>query len=608
MKKVIKHAVFFLATLGLGVNPGAFSHAQEIEEIIVVAQKREQNLQEIPISISAFGSEAMNDLGWLSSEDVADQTPGLIATSFSGDSTVSIFSIRGVGQNDFADHQEAPTAVYVDGVYVGFTGAAGIQMYDLERVEVLRGPQGTLFGRNATGGLVHLISKRPTETLEAYTDLTVGEFNQVRAEGAISGPLSDTVRGRLSVLSDQADGYFKNYTGTDARERDFFNARAQLAFSPSEAFDGLLTVWTSTTNDIVAGAYDFRPAFEEIGDMDADYQGSTDDTPGANDGNLNPLGSSDKDAKDVALTLNYDTGQLMVTSITEFGDFEKFYEEDSDGNASRTIDYIATQDATQFSQELRISGDAGRASWVAGLYYLNLDGNYFTDLNAPTFGGAVEQIYDLETKSWSAFAHSEFRLTNATSLTAGIRWINDKKEYNLLSECVLSDTLSPGEPFLPGFPPNDCALFTSGDPGNPLVVEAGQLNLDRDDSDYAGVISLTHRVSDDAMFYGSINRGMKGGGFTAPLDGFLTPAEIIYDPEILTSYEAGTKLVLANSRVRLNASAFYYDYKDYQAYVFQGLTSQVRNQDAEITGGEIELELRPVDGFRFVAGCHCKRR
>ena len=602
MKTTFKHVAVFAATMILGAVSGALSHAQEIEEIIVIAQKREQNLQEIPISISAFGGEAMRDLGWLSSEDVADQTPGLIATSFSGDSTVSTFSIRGVGQNDFADHQEAPTAIYVDGVYVGFTGAAGIQMYDLERVEVLRGPQGTLFGRNATGGLVHLISKRPTDSFEAYTDLTVGDFNQFRVEGAISGPLSDTVRGRLSILSDRADGYFKNYAGTDARQRDFLNARGQLAFSPSEAFDGLLTVWTSRTNDIVAGAYDFRPAFEAIGDMDADFQGSTDDAPGANDGYLNPLGSSDKDAGDVALTLNYDTGKFVVTSITEFGEFEKFYEEDSDGNTSRTIDYIATQNASQFSQELRISGDTGRASWVAGIYYLNLDGDYFTDLNAPTFGGAVEQTYDLETKSWSAFAHSEFRLTNSTSLTAGLRWINDEKEYNLLSVCVPSDTLPPNEPFLPGFPDNDCALFTSGDPANPLVVEAGQLNLERDDSDYAGVISLTHRVSEDAMFYGSLNRGMKGGGFTAPLDGFLTPPEIIYDPEILTSYEAGTKLVLADSRISLNASAFYYDYKDYQAYVFQGLTSQVRNQDAEITGGEIELDLRPADGFQLKLG------
>lgn len=581
---------------------GPFSYAQDIEEVVVVAQKREQNIQEIPISVSAFTGEAMRDLGWLSAEDVAKQTPGLIATSFSGDSTVSIFSIRGVGQNDFADHQEAPTAVYVDNVYVGFTGAAGIQMYDLERVEVLRGPQGTLFGRNATGGLVHLISKKPTDFFESYADLTVGDFNQVRFEGAISGPFTDKVAGRLSVLSDQADGYFTNYTGTDARERDFLNARAQLAFTPSESLEGLLTVWTSRTNDIAAGAYDFRPAFLEIGDMDADFQGSTDDTPGPNDGNLNPLGNNDKEASDIALTLNYDTGSFLITSITEFGEFEKFYEEDSDANASRTLEYIATQDASQFSQELRISGDTGRASWVAGLYYLDLDGDYFTDLNAPTFGGATLQTYSLETESWSVFAHSEFRLTDSTSLTAGLRWISDKKDYNLFSRCVPADTLPPGEEFLPGFPPNDCALYTSGDPQNPLVVEAGPLDLTRDDEDVAGVISLTHRLSEDAMIYGSVNRGMKGGGFTAPLDGFLTPAEIVYRPEILTSYEAGTKLNLMDGRLRLNASAFYYDYEDYQAFVFQGLTSQVRNQDAEITGGEIEFDLRPAEGLHLGLG------
>lgn len=598
----VRHAAAIAGAVALGAAPFGASLAQELEEIVVVAQKREQNLQEIPISVTAFGGESIRDLGWLDAESIADQTPGLIATSFSGDSTVSIFSIRGVGQNDFADHQEAPTAVYVDNVYVGFTGAAGVQMYDLERVEVLRGPQGTLFGRNATGGLVHLISRRPTDSFESYADLTVGDFSQVRFEGAVSGPFSDTVRGRLSVLSDQADGYFRNFTGSDARERDFLNVRGQLAFNPTESLDGLLTVWTSQTNNIAAGAYDFTPAFLEIGDMAADFQGSTDDAPRPNTGSLNPLGSSDKEASDIALTLNYDTGRFVITSITEFGEFDKFYEEDSDGNDSRTLEYIATQDATQFSQELRIAGETGRASWVAGLYYLNLDGDYFTDLNAPTFGGATQQTYTLETESWSAFAHSEFRLTDRTSLTAGIRFITDQKDFDLLSVCVPVDTLAPGEPFLPGFPPNDCALYTSGDPANPFVVEAGPVNLERDDDDIAGVISLTHRFSDDAMVYGSINRGMKGGGFTAPLDGFLTIPEITYEPEILTSYEIGTKLEFADSRLRLNASAFTYDYEDYQAFVFQGLTTQVRNQDADITGGEIELDWRPADGLQIALG------
>ena len=580
----------------------ATTWAQVLEEIIVVAQKREQNLQEIPISISVFSGDAVRELGWLSNEDVASHTPGLIGTSFSGDSTVSIFAIRGVGQNDFADHQEAPVAVYVDGAYVGFTGAAGIQMFDLERVEVLRGPQGTLFGRNATGGLMHLISKRPTQDFESYVDLTVGDFNQIRVEGAISGPFSDTVRGRLSILSDQADGYFENLSGPDMRDRDYLNVRAQLEFSPSETFDGLISVWSNQTNKIFGGTYDFRTSFMELGDMPTDWQGSPDATPEPNLGDLNPIGVNEKDALGTTITLNFKAQNFEVTSITDFGDFEKFFREDSDGNPSRTLEYEAGQDATQFSQELRLSGETEKMRWVTGLYYVNLDGDYFSDLNLPTFGGAAVNNYSLETKSSSLFGQLEYDLSDRATVTAGVRWIKDEKDYSLLSVCVLSDTLAPGESFLPGFPANDCALFTSGDPMNPLVVEAGLLSLSRDDSDYAGNLNFKFQANDNTLLYAGLSRGMKGGGYTAPLDGFLTPDEIVYEPEILTSFEVGLKSTFLDGKARLNATVFNYDYEGYQAFIFQGVTSQVRNQDADISGGEIELFVTPSEGLQLMFG------
>ena len=174
-------AALSAASISAGVN------AAILEEVVVTAQKREQNLQDVGVSISAFTGDQARALGWNNSEDIAAQTPGLVTASFAGDSTVSIFSVRGVGQNDFADHQEAPTAMYVDGVYIANTGAAGFQMFDVDRVEVLRGPQGTLFGRNATGGLMHIINKKPTEEFEGYADLTLGDFDQVRFEGAVSG-------------------------------------------------------------------------------------------------------------------------------------------------------------------------------------------------------------------------------------------------------------------------------------------------------------------------------------------------------------------------------------------------------------------------------------
>ncbi|MEE4280208.1 MAG: TonB-dependent receptor [Halieaceae bacterium] len=584
--------------LGMAALPTA---AQQLEEIIVTAQKREQNIQDVSVSMSAFGGDRVRELAWRSSEDIAAQTPGLIGTSFSGDSTVSIFTIRGVGQNDFADHQEAPTALYVDGAYVGFTGAASVQLYDLDRVEVLRGPQGTLFGRNATGGLVHLISKKPTREFEAYADLTVAEFDQLRFEGAVSGPLTDKLSARLSLLQDSADGYFDNALGDDARDRDFSSARLQFDYRPTDWLDANIALRASRS-DTVAGAYDFRPALNELGDMPTDFQGSPDSFPGINDGALNPLGENDREAYGATTTLVFRAEDFTITSITDFTELEKFYLEDSDGNPSLSLDYFTDQDSTQFSQEFRINGETENSRWVGGFYYLNLDGDYVSFLSAPTFGGANTNRYSLETDSWSLFGQFELDLSPTLTVIAGARYVEDKKDYDLLSECTPSPALPIGEPWLPGFPPNDCSIFTSGDPQNPLAVEAGPINLSRDDEDITATLSLNYKPHDNVLAYAKFSRGMKGGGFTAPLDGFLLVDELSYDPEILHSYEIGLKTDFWDGRARLNASAFYYDYEDYQGFVFQGVTSQVRNFDAEIFGGEIELFVNPGEGWEFAAG------
>ncbi|MDO8863827.1 TonB-dependent receptor [Haliea sp. E1-2-M8] len=576
-------------------------HSQVLEEIIVTAQKREQNIQDVGVSISAFTGARVRAMGWQSSEDIAAQTPGLIATSFSGDSTVSLFSIRGVGQNDFADHQEAPTAVYVDGAYVGFTGAAGIQLYDVERVEVLRGPQGTLFGRNATGGLIHIISKKPTREFEAYADLTIAEYNQLRFEGAISGPLTENLAARFSLLQDKADGYFDNALGDDARDRDFTSARLQLDYSPTSWLDANIAL-RATRSDTVAGAYDFHPAFEELDDMLTDFQGTPNNFPGVNDGALNPTGVNDQEAYGGTTTLVFKADDFTVTSITDFTDLEKYYLEDSNGNESRSLDYFTDQDSTQFSQEFRVNGETRNSRWVAGFYYLNLDGDYVSFLNAPTFGGAVTNSYSLETDSWSLFGQVEYDLSDTLTLVTGARFVKDNKDYSLLSQCSPATVIPVGEPWLPGFPPNDCSIFTSGDPTSPLAVEAGPISLQSNDEDITATVSLNYVPKENLLTYVKFSRGMKGGGFTNPLDGFLFLDELSYKPEILHSYEVGVKADLWEGRARVNASAFYYDYQDYQGFVFQGITTQVKNLDAEIYGGELEFFLSPAEGWEFAAG------
>lgn len=580
------------------------AHSQVLEEVVVTAQKREQNLQDVGVSVTAYTGAQTEALGWDTTEDIAAQTPGLIATSFSGDSSVSIFSLRGVGQNDFADHQEAPSAMYVDGVYIAATGAAGMQMFDLDRVEVLRGPQGTLFGRNATGGLIHVINKRPTEEFEAYVNATVADFNQRRFEGAVSGPLSDTVLGRFSFLKDDADGYFDNLSGEDARNRDLLSMRGQLSFLFGEDSRVDLQAWSNVVDRNVAGAYDFRPAYKEVGDIPTDWQGVPDESPAPNQGFQNPTGVIDKDAKGYTATATIDFDAFTLTSITDYQDLEKYYLEDSDGNSSRSLEYWSDQDSSQFSQEIRLNGETDAMSWTTGFYYLSIEGSYASQLEMPTFGGASNNEFTLDTKSWSVFGQVEYSLSDALRLTAGMRWVNDQKDFVLDSFCTPSLHWKPiGDPGNPFDAPNDCSWFSSFDPANPAIVEMPDpAVLDREDSDFSGKLQLDYDVSNDVLVYAGISRGMKGGGFTAPLDGFLPVAELSFEPEILTSYETGIKSTLLDGKARLNASVFYYDYSDYQAFVFQGLTSVVRNHDATIQGGEVEFYLSPAEGWDINLG------
>jgi iron complex outermembrane receptor protein len=231
------------------------SHAATLEEIIVTAQKREQDLQDVGVSITAFTGDQMEALGWDNSLDVADQTPGLTTTSNTGDpGNIALFSIRGVSQLDFAEGQEAPVAIYRDEAYVSSPGASGAPTFDIQRIEVLRGPQGTLYGRNATGGLVHFISNKPTTEFEGDVGVTAGDYGQVGVTGVLSGPLSDTVQGRLAFYSNQDDGYIKNRVGKDMRADDTMSVRGMLNFDIGDS-SSLLLIGQHTKLDTTGGVY-----------------------------------------------------------------------------------------------------------------------------------------------------------------------------------------------------------------------------------------------------------------------------------------------------------------------------------------------------------------
>ncbi|WP_169335528.1 TonB-dependent receptor [Dasania marina] len=592
--------------------------ASLLEEVVVSSQKRDQTLQDVGMSVTAFTGDQLKELGLTNSADLQNMTPGLVVMELGAASPVSIFSLRGVSQNDFGDHHEAPNAVYVDDVYVSNMAAVGAQMFDVERVEVLRGPQGTIFGRNATGGLIHIISKKPTEQFEAYTDLTLADNKQVKFEGAISGPLTDNLAARLAVATNHHDPYMKNNgSADDGAESASTNMRLQFDYSGDNLSVGL-NLRHLVIDDVSGGVYDSETALtnangEVIAEpLLADYQAfcgaNYGTTPAAGKNCLETSMSNDPykvaTNADAGLDRTHDGISLKVikyfddvsfTSITDYQDINKDYLEDSDSTTFTAGHFRQDQDTEQFSQEFQIQGDSDKLEWTAGLYYLKIDGEYRTGFDAPyVYGYSTDNTFALETESYAAFGQVERVLSDTLTATVGLRWTHDKKEIEFNTSC----TDDPSAYFFLG-----CDFFFGPDSVQATGFDKNSVGdlATLEDDDYSYKLQLDWRPTDDVLMYGTISRGNKAGGYSASSFATLSADQFSYDPEVLTNYEVGVKYTLSET-TRLNTSVFYYDYKDYQAFTFENIATVLINLDAVVTGMDIELISNPAEGWDVLLG------
>tara|TARA_B110001454_G_C12722802_1_gene435520 strand:+ start:1357 stop:3573 length:2217 start_codon:yes stop_codon:yes gene_type:complete len=572
--------------------------------ITVTAQKREQKLQDVGVSITAFSGENLKDLGFTTSTDLVQQTPGLQLISPNGGSS-NFFSLRGVTQNDFTDHQESPIATYVDEVYVSQSAGTAFQLFDLDRVEVLRGPQGTLFGRNATGGLVHFLTQRPTDSLDGYLTVGGGSYKQFRAEGAMGGPIAHHVSLRLSAATNHHSGWLKNRLGPDFNNGDDTSGRAQLLLEPKDDLNILLNLRGSRQN-IRAGTYSHatgvlgqdglgqfvKPDENPYGTcMGCDLNGYVDSDGDIHTGDYNTPGFNHVKAWGSTGTINWKKGDIGLTSITDYSHLRKNYLEDSDASPANFLTFGLSSDVSQLSQELRLNGDHGSVRWVAGLFYLNIDGNYFSQLALPLNDVALNNSYQQRSKSFALYGQGEYDLTRNLTFIAGLRWSQDRKRISYHSAATDNQ---------------------GADLGTILDFNPSITPIARDKtSDWSGRMQLNYKPNNDLLLYGSWNRGLKGGGYNAPLDvsGIFDPisgqpnlARMKFGSEVLYSYEAGIKYTLPDRIGSFNAAAFHYDYHGYQAFDLQGLTQFVFNTPARINGIDAELSLRPALGLNVSAG------
>ena len=627
-----------LATLAVLSTVGAPAWAQTaqasnaadstLQTVIVTAQRRKQNIQEVGISITALSGTQLSELGIRDTDTIANMTPGLFAANL-GSQGITTFTLRGVSQNDFSDQNESPIAMYIDGAYNSFIGDAGAAMFDVDRVEVLRGPQGTLFGRNATGGLIQIISRKPTRDFEGYGEVDFGERGLREFQGAISGPVTDKLLARLSVETRRDDGYIRNTLGGELQGSNDFSARLQFQWFPTEHFNVLLNVHGAHDKLDDANGYHAVRAVSSNGlvypeTSQAQYHAfcnaefgvftpnvpllltSTSACSGAQlSGNpyvtsVDNAGLMKRNTYGSTITATLDiSDSVSLISISDYLKFKRATSLDDDATALRQFNYYTRADNYQYSQELRLQGQRSRLEWTAGVYYLGINDDIRTGIDglpdaytlANAYAGTLlpfktDNLARQYTESRAVFGQTEFKLLDELSLITGVRWSQDRKHLDFDPSCT--DELFPA-----------CALIaragTVQADGFNSMSNAGLTH--ESNGEWSGKVELDYRPVSGWMVYGSVNRGVKGAGFNASAIASITPALTPYRPEVLTSYEAGFKSTIFSGTTRLDGDTFYYDYSNYQAYTLTGLTPTIFNTDATVKGAELQLESKPWRGL-----------
>lgn len=613
-------ALALVAPLANAQEP-APSQSILMEEITVTAQKREQSVQDVGISITAFSGEQMRALGYTNAQEITAQAAGVSTMQPNGEANYAI-GIRGVANNDFTTNVESPVAIYVDEVYISQMSGAGFLLFDVDRVELLRGPQGTLFGRNATGGLVHYITVKPsTEEVNGYGSLTYGRFNRLKLQGAVNVPLSDTVAIRASVATHQGGGYVENRLNpqSDLNNADESAGRLQALFQPTEDLDILLNARFGE-QDIRTGFFEYVSAVFPTGEAtpgvpNDDLGGYVDTDGDVYAGDYDTPGHNILDTRGYSGTLKWDLGFATLTSITDYQTVERDYIEDSDASPVDYFQFFLTTDTEQFSQEIRLHGETEKLKWVTGFYYMDLEvrdsnggitrGLFNALASVGVFGeeaigltvddlgfNGIRNPYATDTETWSLFGQLEYSLSDKVSLIGGFRWIDEDKSHLYHN-------------FLAWFPDTS----TSGqDPNATIIGDAlpeSPFSGNRSDGNWAARAQVNFMPDDNLLLYGSWNRGVKSGGYNAPLlpsPFALTEPFMTYDPEKLDAYEAGFKWDSESYPLRVNGSVYYYDYKNYQAFSIIGLDTATLNAQAEVQGFELEVQTAPAQGLDMQFG------
>ncbi len=561
-----------LATGLATITPYAFSAAMAaddddefaIEEITVTAQKRSQSLQKVPISVTVLGAEQMRKSRIFRMDEIAARTPGFNVTLFSVGQPG--LTMRGIGSNEDGAGGDNSVAVFLDGVYMARGASQVFDLYDLERIEVLRGPQGTLYGKNVVGGAINVVTSKPSDELVLRGEASVGNFKRIDIRAMASGPLSDSVNAKFAFSSRDRDGHtFGLQLGEDMMDENTSSMRGQLLFKINDATEFMLSA--DYTRDRLAG--DARIPITGAAGAIASAAGGGIENPRNFVGDV--TGLSNRDLWGIHGNLDWDTGYGHLTSITAFRRTDFDWVTDplglttNDGIAPFFIqgtlngDDRSTETSKQFSQEIRLASPEGESlTWVGGLYYLHEDAvrvetvepvlDLSTILGFPP--GTVPNFASLNIfdqanilDSFAVFGEATYAVTDKLNITGGLRYTTEKKDFS-----------------------NDSTAGFIGGPGS-TITELFDISASKTWNALTWKVGVDYTATEDVLLFASVTRGFKSGGFQgqpSEPDSAATP----FDPEFAIDYEFGVKSQWMDDRIRLNVSGFFINYTDLQVALF----------------------------------------
>lgn len=591
-----------------------------LEEIIITARRRAEGLEGTPISVTALTAQALEARFVTDVSQIGSLAPNLIfntSSAISGSASSASVFIRGIGQTDFLLVNEPGVGIYLDGVYIARSLGSVIDLIDsVERIEVLRGPQGTLFGRNTIGGAISITSKAPTDEVRGQFGLTTGSYGRLDVTADISGPLTEDLFGSLTLARFGREGHIQRPFLADSGDDDGWAARSVLRWTPASDLEFNLSVDFTHRKDqecceelIAINPGGFMPVFHNL--FVAPFTGEPFATPGLVPGKA-WVSHATKDVPSeitiygVALNAEWQVSEhLTVKSITAFRKLDSDIGADADYSPIRLVETVDTYDAEQFSQELHLQGTAfdGRLNWITGLYYFDERGTNIDDIDFAAYhfisGGKAKN------ESFAVFGQASYDLTEKLTLTAGLRWTRDHKEFDPDTYMIENRTLgTPFELAIPSILHSDFAAGPAGlvplMPGD-LLIPPG-VTGDATFKETVPYLNLAYQWTPELMTYLSYSEGYKGGGFVQRIfpDFPVVPS---FDPEFVEVYEAGFKYFGANNRLRLSGAVFHTDYTDLQVVVFESGIPITRNAaGAEIDGFELEAEAALTGGLRLNLG------